>query len=166
MLKNVNRRTQQTQSRQPPDNDKMADKRSKQTKPRTERTNSGIKETYHRKTSRQAIKQPEAHANAQNRQKKISPAKRHINGRKSTRAAQSAPNGKEEEKDLKRKKPAATYFPAKSSIIGVRELDFRVRNGNGYCLSTVATGILCHVVQHPSAQGPPCVQARMSAFCP
>ena len=27
-----------------------------------------------------------------------------------------------------------------SSIIGVRELDFRVRDGNGYCLSTMATG--------------------------
>ena len=34
---------------------------------------------------------------------------------------------------------AASYFPAKSSIIGVRELDFRVRNGNGYYLSTMAT---------------------------
>ena len=30
-------------------------------------------------------------------------------------------------------------FPLKSSIIGVRELDFRVRDGNGYCLSTMAT---------------------------
>ena len=30
-------------------------------------------------------------------------------------------------------------FPLKSSIIGVRELDFRVRNGNGYFLSTMAT---------------------------
>ena len=33
-------------------------------------------------------------------------------------------------------------FPLKSSIIGVRELDFRVRNGNGYYLSTMATGII------------------------
>ena len=33
-------------------------------------------------------------------------------------------------------------FPRLSSIIGVRELDFRVRNGNGYCLSTMATGII------------------------
>ena len=33
-------------------------------------------------------------------------------------------------------------FPLKSSIIDVRELDFRVRNGNGYYLSTMATGIL------------------------
>ena len=29
-----------------------------------------------------------------------------------------------------------------SSIIDVRELDFRVRNGNGYYLSTMATGII------------------------
>ena len=28
----------------------------------------------------------------------------------------------------------------KVSIIGVRELDFRVRDGNGYSLSTMATG--------------------------
>ena len=32
-------------------------------------------------------------------------------------------------------------FPLLSSIIDVRELDFRVRNGNGYFLSTMATGI-------------------------
>ena len=38
------------------------------------------------------MKQPEAHANAQNRQQTIFP------GRKSARAAQSAPNEKEEEK--------------------------------------------------------------------
>ena len=86
--KRRNRRTQQTQSRRPPDNDKMTDKRSKPTKPRTKRANSGIKETYHRKTSRQATKQPEAHANAQNRQQTIFP------GRKSARAAQTAPTGK------------------------------------------------------------------------
>ena len=42
---------------------------------------------------------------------------------------------------LKIKKPATTYFPARSSIIGVRELDFRVRDGNGYFLSTMVTGI-------------------------
>ena len=42
---------------------------------------------------------------------------------------------------LNKKKLAVTYFPAKSSIIGVRELDFRVRNGNGYCLSTKTTSI-------------------------
>ena len=54
-------RTQQTQSRRPPDNGKMTDKRRKQTKPHTKCASSGIKETYHRKTSRQAIKQPEAH---------------------------------------------------------------------------------------------------------
>ena len=93
MLENANRRkkqpdkaqkpphTQQTQSRRPPDNYKMTDKRSKPTKPTHKaRKQRHKKETYHRKTSRQAIKQPEAHANAQNRQKKISPAKRHING--------------------------------------------------------------------------------------
>ena len=73
MLKNANRRTQQTQKRRPPDNDKMIDKRRKPTKPRTKRANNGIKETYHRKTSRQAIKQqPEAHANAKNRQNQYS----------------------------------------------------------------------------------------------
>ena len=87
--KRRNRRTQQTQSRRPPDNDKMIDKRRKPTKPRTKRANSGIKETYHRKTSRQAIKQPEAHANAQDRKKTISPAG---NIAESARAAQSAPN--------------------------------------------------------------------------
>ena len=31
------------------------------------------------------------------------------------------------------------------SIIGVRELDFRVRNGNGYYLSTMATSIYYNV---------------------
>ena len=30
----------------------------------------------------------------------------------------------------------------KSSIIGASELDFRVRNGNGYCLTAMATGII------------------------
>ena len=42
---------------------------------------------------------------------------------------------------FKIKKPAASYFPAFSSIIGAEVLDFRVRNGNGYFLSTMATGI-------------------------
>ena len=32
------------------------------------------------------------------------------------------------------------------SIIDVRELDFRVRNGNGYYLSTMATGILLPIL--------------------
>ena len=72
--KRRNRRTQQTQSRRPPDNDKMTDKRSKPTKPRPKRAINGMKETYYRKTSRQATKQPEAHVNAQNRKKTISPA--------------------------------------------------------------------------------------------
>ena len=35
-------------------------------------------------------------------------------------------------------------FPPKGSIIGVRELDFRVRYGNGYYLSTMATRHLLH----------------------
>ena len=42
---------------------------------------------------------------------------------------------------LKEKAWQLPTFPLKSSIIGVRELDFRVRNGNGYYLSTMATGI-------------------------
>ena len=43
---------------------------------------------------------------------------------------------------LKRKKPAAPYFPPDWSIIGAGVLDFRVRNGNGYIHPTMATGIL------------------------
>ena len=43
--------------------------------------------------------------------------------------------------DLKRKKPAAPYFPPYRSIIGAGVLDFRVRNGNGYIHPTMATGI-------------------------
>ena len=43
---------------------------------------------------------------------------------------------------LKKKKPAATYFPPGWSIIGAGVLDFRVRNGNGYIHPTMATGIL------------------------
>ena len=69
MLKNANRRQKQPDKAQkpphttnakpaPPDNDKMIDKRRKPTKPRAKRASSGIKETYHRKTSRQATKQP------------------------------------------------------------------------------------------------------------
>ena len=42
---------------------------------------------------------------------------------------------------LKRKKPAAPYFPPYRSIIGAGVLDFRVRNGNGYIHPTMATGI-------------------------
>ena len=45
--------------------------------------------------------------------------------------------------EVKKKARQLPTFPrAKRSIIGVRELDFRVRNGNGYCLSTMATGHL------------------------
>ncbi len=45
-------------------------------------------------------------------------------------------------KDLKKKK-AGGYLLSRDgpSIIGTRELDFRVRDGNGYCLSVMATGI-------------------------
>ena len=45
-------------------------------------------------------------------------------------------------------------FPGRPSIIGVRELDFRVRNGNGYCLSTMATGIIntSYTARTPSAR--------------
>ena len=41
---------------------------------------------------------------------------------------------------IEKKSQQQPTFPQKSSIIGVRELDFRVRNGNGYNLSTMATG--------------------------
>ena len=45
---------------------------------------------------------------------------------------------------LRRQKKAGGYLlsPVRS-IIGVGGLDFRVRNGNGYCPSTMATGIIC-----------------------
>ena len=46
-----------------------------------------------------------------------------------------------------KKKPAAAYFPPVWSIIGVRVLDFRVRNGNGYCHPTMATGIKCQTIR-------------------
>ena len=40
-----------------------------------------------------------------------------------------------------KKDPAATYSPAPTcSTIGVRALDFRVRDGNGYFHSAMATG--------------------------
>ncbi len=39
-----------------------------------------------------------------------------------------------------KKDPAATYSPAKSSTIGVKGLDFRVRDGNGYDTFALATG--------------------------
>ena len=48
----------------------------------------------------------------------------------------------------KEKKKSGSYLLSRrSSIIGVRELDFRVRYGNGYCLSTMATGRLS--LRHP-----------------
>ena len=47
---------------------------------------------------------------------------------------------KEKKNDLNKKKAwQLPTFPQLSSIIGVRELDFRVRYGNGYFLSTMAT---------------------------
>ena len=88
--------------------------------------------------------------------------KRRAKKRRGEAGAERAGGGGEE-KDLKRKKPAATYFPAKSSIIGVRELDFRVRNGNGYCLSTVATGIYACIYRAPVRSGAACARARMPA---
>ena len=46
----------------------------------------------------------------------------------------------------KEKKKSGSYLLSRrSSIIGVRELDFRVRYGNGYCLSTMATGIIIRI---------------------
>ena len=47
-------------------------------------------------------------------------------------------------KKVFRQKKASSYLLSRDepSIIGVRELDFRVRNGNGYYLSTMATGII------------------------
>ena len=47
-------------------------------------------------------------------------------------------------KKVFKQKKASSYLLShhEGSIIGVRELDFRVRNGNGYYLSTMATGIL------------------------
>ena len=47
-------------------------------------------------------------------------------------------------KKVFKQKKASSYLLShhEGSIIGVRELDFRVRNGNGYYLSTMATGII------------------------
>ncbi len=38
-----------------------------------------------------------------------------------------------------KKNQAATYSPAKSSTIGVKGLDYRVRDGNGYDTFALAT---------------------------
>ena len=46
---------------------------------------------------------------------------------------------------LKKKVGSFLLSRNESSIIDVRELDFRVRNGNGYYLSTMATDILYNV---------------------
>ena len=47
-------------------------------------------------------------------------------------------------KKVFKQKKASSYLLSRDepSIIGVRELDFRVRNGNGYYRSTMATGII------------------------
>ena len=47
-----------------------------------------------------------------------------------------------------KQKKAGSYLLSRneSSIIGVRELDFRVRNGNGYYLSTMATSIINNAI--------------------
>ena len=50
------------------------------------------------------------------------------------------------EKIKTKKSRQLSTFPLVSSIIDVRELDFRVRNGNGYYLSTMATGILLPIL--------------------
>ena len=56
---------------------------------------------------------------------------------------------------FKIKKKAGSYLLSRneSSIIGAGELDFRVRNGNGYFLSAMATGILIYanLGEHPDA---------------
>ena len=39
-----------------------------------------------------------------------------------------------------KKSPATTYFSAVGSIIGAKELNFRVRDGNGWILFAVVTG--------------------------
>lgn len=50
------------------------------------------------------------------------------------------PRGGERE-GRRKKSPAAPYFPAREgSIIGAGELDFRVRDGNGYSLPAMAAG--------------------------
>ena len=47
-----------------------------------------------------------------------------------------------------KQKKASSYLLShrEGSIIDVRELDFRVRNGNGYYLSTMATGIINNAI--------------------
>ena len=55
-----------------------------------------------------------------------------------------------------KKEPAAAYFPPVWSIIGAGGLDFRVRNGNGYCPSAMATGttITIHAGEEPRGHRP------------
>ena len=44
-------------------------------------------------------------------------------------------------KKVEKKSRQLPTFPGEPSIIGASELDFRVRNGNGYCLTAMAAGI-------------------------
>ena len=62
----------------------------------------------------------------------------------------SPPTGGRDLREEK-KEPAAAYFPPVWSIIGAGGLDFRVRNGNGYCPSAMATGttITIHAGEAP-----------------
>lgn len=54
------------------------------------------------------------------------------------------------------KKKAGGYLLSReSSIIGARGLDFRVRYGNGYDTSAVATGKQCRVMGQRAASEPP-----------
>ncbi len=51
------------------------------------------------------------------------------------------------ETGIQLKEKAGSFLLSREcSIIDVRELDFRVRNGNGYYLSTMATGILLPIL--------------------
>ena len=53
--------------------------------------------------------------------------------------------------EKKTKKAGSFLLSRDCSIIDVRELDFRVRNGNGYYLSTMATGILLPIFKGKDA---------------
>ena len=76
------------------------------------------------------------------------PRGRHPHGRGS-RGADTALGGRVE------KKAGGYLLSRESSIIGARGLDFRVRYGNGYDTSAVATGKQCRVMGQRAASGPP-----------
>ena len=67
-----------------------------------------------------------------------------------------------------KKKPGGCLLSRrKGSIIGVRELDFRVRYGNGYFLSTMATGHISMSFRarsmrplRPAAHAPACAKGK------